>query len=101
MKPYEPAYMLKTKQKRLADLSKRKAMESIVDGMIDSMFMDCIGVSRGNRLKEQNIVVELIKESIQAVNDMQYEEFVFSQAARMTQKRIIKTVTKKLVTEII
>ena len=32
---------------------------------------------------------------------MQYETFTYSQAARMTQKRIIKTVTKRFVTEII
>ena len=59
-------------------MNKRKAMESIVDGMIDKMFMDCIGVSQGNRMVKSNLVVELIKESIQEVNNMQYEQFAWN-----------------------
>jgi hypothetical protein len=46
--------------------------------MIDQIFIECINVSRGSENRGKNIVVDVIKESIQKVNEMQYWSFIYT-----------------------
>ena len=72
-------------------------MNQVAEQMIDEFFLNCIILSPKEYKNKSNILLNVVQDSLQC---LQQEQNVIV-AMKMVQKRTIKSVTKKFITEII